>query len=169
MTTWGRAVRPAGRRLHQANGVPLSVRIAAGGAEVAESALEHGEGEFRLGRLEALAGEQVAGAIIGDGERVAVLPVAEQELALVIGTPESVGRMSGGQRRAAGLVVPALTTLYESVAIERGVDRTHRGGGIIGYSRISLSRIFGAPQDGNSFLSPRIARSTWNGSLLACR
>jgi hypothetical protein len=43
------------------------------------------------------------------------------------------------------------------------------GGLIIGYCRISLSRILGAPQDGCSFLIPSKARSTWNGSRLAWR
>jgi hypothetical protein len=56
------------------------------------------------GRLEAFAGEQVAGALIGDGEGIAVLAVAEQELALVVGAPELVGRQGGGEGRAAGLV-----------------------------------------------------------------
>ena len=131
-----------------------------GQSELAEGALEHREGELRLGRLEALAGEQEAGAVIGDGERVAVLLVAEQELALVVGAPQAVERVSRGQRRTAGLVAAALAAFDEAVAIERGVDRADRGRGVIGYSRISLSRIFGAPQEGNSFLSPKIARST---------
>ena len=95
-------------------------------AEVLEGALEDGEGELRLGRLEAFAGEQVAGAVIGDGQRVAVLLVAEHELALVVGAPESVGRVGGGQWRAASLVAPAFSALDEAVAIERGVDRAHR-------------------------------------------
>lgn len=35
---------------------------------------------------------------------------------------------------------------------------------IIGSWRISLSRIFGAPQEECSRLIPRMVRSTWNGS-----
>lgn len=43
------------------------------------------------------------------------------------------------------------------------------GGLIMGYSRISFSRILGAPQLGNSRFNRSIDRSTWNGSWLAYR
>ena len=56
----------------EAKGAPLSVRIACGQAEVLERSLEHREGELRAGRIEAFAGEQVARAVIGDGQRIAV-------------------------------------------------------------------------------------------------
>src|SRR5690606_24800808 len=58
-----------------------------GQAELLEGAFEDGEGEVGTGGGQALAGEQVAGSIVGDGEGIAVLAVAEHELSLVVGTP----------------------------------------------------------------------------------
>jgi hypothetical protein len=109
-----------------AKGVPLSVRIAAGRPKSLKVRSKTEKAKRGLGRFEAFAGEQVAGAVIGDGERVAVLPVTEQELALVVRAPEAVGRVSRGQRRAARLVAPALSPFDEPVAIECRVDRAHR-------------------------------------------
>src|SRR5688500_13682736 len=95
-------------------------------AEVLEGALEDGKGEVGLGGLEAFAGQQVAGAVITDGQWVTVLLVAEHELALVVGAPESIGRVGGGQWRTASLVAPAFSSLDEAIAVERSVDRAHR-------------------------------------------
>ena len=61
-------------------------------AEVLERALEHGEGETSWVVDQGLAGEQVAAGEVGDGQRIAVAPVGEHELALVVGAPQIVGR-----------------------------------------------------------------------------
>src|SRR3954470_15835568 len=42
-------------------------------------------------RFHGLAQQQKAGGMIGDGERVAVAPVGEHELSLIVGAPEIVG------------------------------------------------------------------------------
>jgi len=74
--------------------------------------LENGEGEVGLGGLEAFAGDQVAGAVIRDGERVTVLLVTEHDLALVVGTPEAVRLVGGDQRGSFGFMTPSLLALY---------------------------------------------------------
>ena len=63
-----------------------------GQAELLEDALEHGEGIDLLGGRQRLAGEQVAAGEVADGERVAVAPIGEHELALVVGAPQVVGQ-----------------------------------------------------------------------------
>ena len=50
--------------------------------------------------------------------RVAVLLIAQQELAFVIGTPEPIGHLGVGQRGPPGLVALTLTTLHQAVTIQ---------------------------------------------------
>ena len=62
-------------------------------------ALEDGEGVAFLGGRERLAREQIAAGEVGDRQRIAVPPVAEQELAFVVGAPEAIGGRGPGERR----------------------------------------------------------------------
>ena len=71
-------------------------------AALAEQMLEGGNGGILADRVERLAQQQIAGGVVGDGERVAVLGVAEPELAFEIGTPEIVGRRPGGKAGCPG-------------------------------------------------------------------
>jgi hypothetical protein len=64
-----------------------------GQAAFLEKPLKCGEGEVFTGGGESFAAQQVTTGVIGDGERVAVLAVAQQELAFVIGAPELVGTL----------------------------------------------------------------------------
>src|SRR5260370_21171512 len=48
---------------------------------------------FASGR-ERLAAQEISAGMIGDGEWVTVLAVAQQELALIVGTPELVGKLA---------------------------------------------------------------------------
>jgi len=59
-----------------------------GQAEFLECVLEHGEGIGFLGGEERLAGEQIAAGEVADRQRVAIAPVGEHELALVVGAPQ---------------------------------------------------------------------------------
>src|SRR5262245_3615639 len=97
-----------------------------GQAEVFERSFEDGEGEVRLGGLKTFAGEQIARAIVTDGERVTVLMVTEHELALVVGAPQAVGRIGAEQGCALRLAPCALPALDQSVAIEGSVDGADR-------------------------------------------
>jgi hypothetical protein len=51
--------------------------------------------------------------VVGDGERIAVPPIAELELALEVGTPQIIGCGALGERRAARAVAgPAEPGVY---------------------------------------------------------
>jgi hypothetical protein len=60
-------------------------------AALLKKALQYAESVVFPGRGKSLAGEQKAAGVIGDGQRIAVLPIAEQELAFVIGASQFVG------------------------------------------------------------------------------
>ena len=62
-----------------------------GQSEVLECARKNRKRAGFLDRFQALAGEQIARVVVGDGERVAIAFVAEAELPLEVGTPEFVG------------------------------------------------------------------------------
>ena len=111
--------------------------------------------------MQALAGEQVSRPVFGDGQGVAVALVAEHRLTLVVGAPESVGLVRGGEFSALGLVTPAPAALDEAVTIKSTAWTVLTAGGLImGHCWTSLSRILGAPQEGCSRLIPRMLRST---------
>src|SRR6267142_3959266 len=57
-------------------------------AKVLKSPLKHGEGVNLLGGRQGIATDEVARGKVGDGERIAVAPIGQHELALVVRTPE---------------------------------------------------------------------------------
>ena len=59
-----------------------------------KQSLKDRKGEVFAGRGQRLAGQQVAAGMIGDGQRVAVVMIAEQELALVIRAPQFIGMLA---------------------------------------------------------------------------
>ena len=65
--------------------------------------------------------------MIGDGEGVAVLAVAQSELPLEVDAPEVVGGGTGRKRGSLGATARATLVLDEAVAVEHGVDGA--GGG----------------------------------------
>ena len=93
-----------------------------GQAALEEQLLEGGDGGVFAGGFEGFAQQQEAGGVVGDGQRVAVVTVAELELALEVGAPQIVGRDAGGQRRAAGPLARAADGLDQAVAMQDGVD-----------------------------------------------
>jgi hypothetical protein len=66
---------------------------AGGQAALLKKPLKHGKSEVYAGGGKTLAGGQKTAGMIGDGERVTVVAVAEQELAFVIGAPQLVGTL----------------------------------------------------------------------------
>jgi len=62
-----------------------------GQAELLERVLEHGEGIGFLGGGECLAGDQIAAGEVGDRQRIAIAPIGEHDLTLVIGAPQIIG------------------------------------------------------------------------------
>ena len=65
--------------------------------------------------------------MVGDGQGVAVLPVAELELALEIGAPEVVRREARRQRGAGGAPSGPARNPDEAVAVKDGMDRALGG------------------------------------------
>jgi hypothetical protein len=95
----------------------------AGQAALAEELLEGGDGEVFAGRFEGFAEQEIARGVVGDGQRIAVLAVAELELALEIGAPEFVGGGPDGERGSGSAVTGAADRLDEAVPVEHGMDR----------------------------------------------
>ena len=91
-------------------------------ATLAEQPLEGGEGGVFAGGFERFAHQQEARGMVGDGQRVAIVAVAELELALEVGAPQLVRRRACGQRRAARTMPRAAAALDQPVAVENGMD-----------------------------------------------
>jgi len=60
--------------------------------------------------------------MVGDGQRIAIPPVAEFELALEVGAPQLVGSSPRGKRRAARAVARPAAALDQAVTIEHRMD-----------------------------------------------
>ena len=60
-----------------------------------EKPFKHDESVVFSSRRQGFTGEQEAAGVIGDGERITVVAIAEQEFAFVIGAPEIVGCRPG--------------------------------------------------------------------------
>jgi hypothetical protein len=73
-----------------------------GEAILAKQALEDRAGLDQFGAGERLAGQEHATVAVGDREREAVLPVAQLELALVVGRPHRIRGLHGRERWSGG-------------------------------------------------------------------
>src|ERR1700688_4003658 len=60
--------------------------------------------------------------MVGDGQRIAVLAVAELELPLEVSAPQIIGGSPFGQRRAARAVARPAAALDQAVTIENRMD-----------------------------------------------
>ena len=81
---------------------------------------------FSCVRRERLAGQQVAAGEVGDRQRIAVPPIAEHELAFVVGAPQRI-RLGGPRERGArGRVAAPAPPVHQAMAIEHGVDGADR-------------------------------------------
>src|ERR1700730_15344677 len=65
-------------------------------AALLKKPLQHGKSVVFFGARKSLTGEEITAGMIGDGQRVTVLTIAQQELALVIGAPEFIGSLAQG-------------------------------------------------------------------------
>jgi hypothetical protein len=93
-----------------------------GQATVAEQLFEGGAGKVLAGGVECLAQQQETRGVVGNGEWVAVPPIAELELALEVGAPEGIGAGAFGQRRAARAMARPAAALDQAVPVENRVD-----------------------------------------------
>ena len=97
-----------------------------GQAELLENGLEHGEGVGFLGGGERLAGKQIAAGEVGDRQRIAIAPIGEHELALVVGTPQVIGLAGKGKRSSLCPVTPSPSALDQAMAVEHRMHRADR-------------------------------------------
>ena len=64
--------------------------------------------------------------MVTDGQRITVLLVTEHELAFVVGTPQTVGRVSANQCCPLGFVAPSLAAFNQTITIEHRMHRAYR-------------------------------------------
>jgi len=98
-----------------------------GQAELLEDAFEGREGEGFLGGGERLTSEEITACEVGDGQGIAVTPIGEHELALVVGTPQLVRFEGLGKDRALRTMAPRLAALDQTMAIEHRMDGAFGG------------------------------------------
>jgi len=75
-------------------------------AAFVEQALKGRKGEIFAIGFQRFTQQQVARAVVGDGQRIAIASIVELRLSLVIDAPEIVSMQAIGQRRALGSIVP---------------------------------------------------------------
>ena len=110
------------KALGLAKGTPLSERMACGRPRSWNSRSKAVQARSSRVDFERFAQEQEARGMIGDGQRVAVAPVAELELTLEVGAPQIVWRGTLGQRRAARAVARPAAMLDQAVTVENRMD-----------------------------------------------
>ena len=91
-------------------------------ATLEEEVLEGGDGGVLPDRIQSLAHEQITRGVVGDGERITVLTVAEFELALEVGAPQLVGFEGLVKGRSLRPMAPRLAALDQPMAIEHRVN-----------------------------------------------
>ena len=85
--------------------------------------------------------------MIGDGQRVAVLMIPQQEFALVICAPELIGVLAEGQLGSLSTTTHPATALHQALTIERPMDGALGGDRDPGKSADeALANFAGTPQ-----------------------
>ena len=95
-------------------------------AALLKKPLKHCKSVLFSGRRKSLTGEEITAGVIGDRQRIAILPIAQQELPFVIGAPKFVGTLAQGQRRALRATTETAAALDQTVAIQQRMDGTFR-------------------------------------------
>src|SRR5262247_357048 len=92
-------------------------------SQLLEGALDDREREFLLGCQQRLACQQITTGEVSDGQGIAVLAIAEEKFAFVVGTPERIRLGRSGELGARGAGPPSTPTAHQMVTIEHRVDR----------------------------------------------
>ena len=117
------AVQPGRREWHAVVGANRARET-----EFSEETIEDGVDAGALGREQALAGQQVAGVLVGDRERIAVATITRAEVTFEVGRPQIVRRRGDGGHHAWMLTrVPAPPFFHQAVASQHVPGRTARG------------------------------------------
>src|SRR5690348_13799837 len=83
-----------------------------GQAALLEKPLKHGKSVIFSGGRKRFAGEQKTAGMVRDGQGIAILTIAQQELAFVIGTPQFVGTLAQRQSRSLSTTAQARAALH---------------------------------------------------------
>src|ERR1700675_4646942 len=76
------------------------------------------------GGRQGCAGEQKTAGVIGDCQRIAVLPISEQELALIVGAAQLVGPLAQRQSGSLSTATQSTAAFDQAMAIQHRVDGT---------------------------------------------
>src|SRR5260370_29502954 len=131
-------------------GHPVVGADGAGQAILPEEPVEDGAHAVALRGEQAVTGEEVAGVLVGDRQRIAVDAVAGPEVALEVRGPEIVG-LRGGRRDDAGmLVVPPPAAFLDEAAASQQIARGAYGRPVHGPVPRPQPRpnVWGAPAPG---------------------
>src|SRR5271170_51153 len=85
---------------------------------------KHDESVVFSGGRQGFTGEQKTAGVIGDRQRIAVLPISEQELALVVGAPQLVGALAQRQSGSLSTATQSTAAFDQAMAIQHGMDGT---------------------------------------------
>jgi hypothetical protein len=91
-------------------------------AALLKKPFKHSKSVVFAGGRKSLTGEEKAASVIGDGPRIAVLMIPQQELALVIGAPQFIGLLAEGQSSSLSSATHATAALDQAIAIEHRMD-----------------------------------------------
>src|SRR5574340_1014633 len=107
---------------------------AGGQAALFKKPFKYGESVVFSGRRKRLTSEEKAAGVIRDRQRIAILTIAQQELAFVIGAPQFVGALPHRESRTLSTTAHAAATLHQTVAIQHRMNGALGGDGNAGKS-----------------------------------
>src|SRR5215469_9286951 len=110
-----------------ANGTPLSERIACGRPRSRKSCSKAVKAGASRTEVSASHIRRLARSMVGDGERVAILAIAELELALEVGAPQFVGCLALRQRCTSRPPSRPARDLDQAMPVEHGVNGAFGG------------------------------------------
>jgi hypothetical protein len=80
--------------MRRSEGYAVVAANVGGQAALLKKPLKHCESVVSAGRRKRLTSEEKTAGRIGDGERIAVVVISQQELSLVVGAPELIGTLA---------------------------------------------------------------------------
>src|SRR6202041_3126226 len=119
-----RQFAPVEQGLGGSEGNTVSAADAGWQAALLKKPFQHGESVVFSGGRQGFTGEQKTAGVIGDCQRIAVLVISQQELALVVGAPQLVGPLAQRQSGSLGTTTQSTAAFDQAMAIEHRMDGT---------------------------------------------
>lgn len=110
------------RPLGEANGTPLSERMACGRPRSLNNRSEACKRALFLDGLHGFAEQEKAAGMVGNSQWITIPFISQHELTLIVGAPQSIGNASLRQRRTFGFSAGMSLSSHESMATQNGVD-----------------------------------------------